>query len=576
MSLALKITPLPVGEETGKYDDVKKQYKGLLNVTRQWEVEGGKEQSAEWLLEEARSLFDAYGTKDGETTNTTFNKNPDNARYVFPNVYLEEQGVKSRAPDSSSAILTKVYQEAYSTFREIAKPVELTDDRDRKTVQRTMVILNGSGSISDSPGTPDEEFPDLVYNKQVVEIGNAVTIVKRDYVQATSSLEEIGEAQMSIDDNGRKQTIRTYTVLNSAGQATIDGTLGTPDYAFTDQVYVSQVANQNGLTTTIRRTFLEATNELEQVGGDVFDRKINGLVRITRSYVGLVSAPIGDTDVGVDTITYGSKDLYLADVVESPNETTKVISKIWMEPGILSVRPIRQGEFSVAPSYTYVTFGVQASSMTGLNTPSGDPLGTDVTWFEPSIENFEGLRSYSQDVLATDVDPGSDVLVDSYDKFFTVTDPGIMSTGGSYNIGATSGGATRYPKAISQPKTYRKKARVKMYLTESSEITETEVAYNESLVDWCSIAFDSFYNNETDSAASVSSNWRSFPKYLNSEGTTDTSYASTTGVYFAQAQSFGAGSESYLMTGIYRVELDKYQKRSDSTQLYIKTVIEFL
>ena len=123
MSLALKIKPLPVGNETGKYDKVKKQYKGLLNVTRQWEVSGGKEQSAEWLIDETKSLFDVYGTLDGETTNEAFRKNPDSQALVFPNVYLEDQGVESQSPKSSSAILTKVYQEAYDHFREIPRSI---------------------------------------------------------------------------------------------------------------------------------------------------------------------------------------------------------------------------------------------------------------------------------------------------------------------------------------------------------------------------------------------------------------------------------------------------------------------
>jgi hypothetical protein len=211
--------------------------------------------------------------------------------------------------------------------------------------------------------------------------------------------------------------------------------------------------------------------------------------------------------------------------------------------------------------------------MSGLTKPDGTALGTSVTWFEPSVQNIEGLPTYSQDVLTAEIS-GDEVQVDSYDKFFTITDPGEMGIGWAYNSGTQSGAATRYPKANRQPRTYRRLATVDVYLTASSEITETEVAYTEKDTDWCSIGFDTVYTSDKASAASVSSNWRSFPQMLNSPETTGFTYASGSD-YYAEASSTGAGAESYTTDGIYRVELDKYQRKSDATQLYIKTVITF-
>jgi hypothetical protein len=150
-----------------------------------------------------------------------------------------------------------------------------------------------------------------------------------------------------------------------------------------------------------------------------------------------------------------------------------------------------------------------------------------------------------------------------------------MSTGGAFNSASKSGAATRFPQATKQPRTYRKKATVDVYLTTSNLISESEVAFTELGVDWCSVGFDSFYTNETDSTASVSSSWRSFPQYLNSTGTTDTANASVTGVYFAEANSYGAGDTTYTITGIYRVELEKYTRAADGTQLYLKTIVTF-
>jgi hypothetical protein len=149
-----------------------------------------------------------------------------------------------------------------------------------------------------------------------------------------------------------------------------------------------------------------------------------------------------------------------------------------------------------------------------------------------------------------------------------------MSTGGAYNSARKSGAATRYPQALSQPQTYRKKATVDVYLTASSIISDAEVAYTEEGVNWCSIAFDSFYTNDKASTASVSSSWRSFPQMLNSSGTTDTAWASAHD-YNAYANSYGAGDIAYTTSGIYRVELVKYQRKLDATQLYLRTVITF-
>jgi hypothetical protein len=273
----------------------------------------------------------------------------------------------------------------------------------------------------------------------------------------------------------------------------------------------------------------------------------------------------------IGTSTY--KTLFLAQENIDNGNTIKKRTSRYSEAGVLSISPLEEDGFSLAPSYVYVTTGAPASSMTGLVKPNGTLLGNDVTWFEPKVQNVEGFSTYTQQVLATALT--TTVKVHSVNKFFTVTEPGVMDTGGSFNSNAKSGAATRYPKALSQPSTYRKKAIVDVYLTNSNSITESEVAFNEEGVDWCSIAFESFYTNDTESTASVSSSWRSFPQYLNSSGTTDSAYATRAGVYAAYANSYGAGDTAYNTTGIYRVELEKYTRAADGTQLYLKTIVTF-
>ncbi len=273
----------------------------------------------------------------------------------------------------------------------------------------------------------------------------------------------------------------------------------------------------------------------------------------------------------IGTSTY--KTLFLTQESIDNGNTIKKRTGRYSEAGVLSISPLEEDGFSLAPSYVYVTTGAPASSMTGLVKPNGTALGTGVTWFEPKVQNVEGFSTYTQQVLAITLT--TTVKVHSVNKFFTVTEPGVMSTGGSYNSNAKSGAATRYPKALSQPSTYRKKATVDVYLTSVSSIAETEVAFTEEGVDWCSVGFDSFYTNDTESTASVSSSWRSFPQYLNSGGTTDSAYATRAGVYAAYANSYGRGDGTYTTTGIYRVELEKYTRAANGTQLYLKTIVTF-
>jgi hypothetical protein len=274
----------------------------------------------------------------------------------------------------------------------------------------------------------------------------------------------------------------------------------------------------------------------------------------------------------IGTSTY--KTLFLIEEnIDNGNAIKKRTSR-YSEAGVLSISPLEEDGFSLAPSYVYVTTGAPASSMTGLVTPDGTTLGTSVTWFEPKVQNVKGFPTYTQQVLTVSI-IGNAVKIHSVNKFFTITEPGVMSTGGAFNTAQKSGAATRYPQATKQPRTYRKKATVDVYLTTSNLITESEVAFTEEGVDWCSIGFDSFYTNETDSSASVSSSWRSFPQYLNSSGTTNVAIASSTGVYFAEANSYGAGATTYTTTGIYRVELEKYTRAADGTQLYLKTIVTF-
>jgi len=302
--------------------------------------------------------------------------------------------------------------------------------------------------------------------------------------------------------------------------------------------------------------------------------EVNGFRRIILKELStdpLTAAAIGSAA----PITSPAVGLFLASQRIDNGGVIKVRETVWIEAGVISITPMEEDGFSLAASYVYVTTNAPASSMTGLITPNGDTLPSSVTWYEPSIQNVEGYPTYTQKVILKIVPATpAGVLVHETDKFFTVTEPGIMDCDGAFSQSAKSGAAARYPVARSVPETYRKKGTVKVYLTTSSQITETEVAFSEKDTQWCSITFWDFYTSEKGQAASASGSWRSFPNYL--KGTTDgTAYATLLGEYAAYATSLGKGSETYNMAGIYRVALDKYTRDADGTQLYLKTIVTF-
>jgi hypothetical protein len=255
---------------------------------------------------------------------------------------------------------------------------------------------------------------------------------------------------------------------------------------------------------------------------------------------------------------------------------------MFLKPSIISVRQdLNNGERLVS---------VEAFSQTTTQVEDAlDEVTEDHKLISKSESDYGGIKTstyvyqinsshkedYEQKVILKTVPNGNaGVLVHSTQKFFTVTEPGVMGCDGAYSQSAESGAAARYPVATKAPRTYRKKATVNVYLTVSGDISEAEVAFSEEGVDWCSVAFDSFYTSEEGQAASATGSWRSFPNYLKGS-TNGQAEATLLGKYAAFANSYGFGSTTYVQAGIYRVEVDKYTRSADGTQLYLKTIVTF-
>ena len=394
------------------------------------------------------------------------------------------------------------------------------------------------------------------------EIDNGNTIKKR-----VSRWVEKGV--LSVSQNFKEASTIVTVQAIGLNQSQVKSTLS--EVTSSHKLISEQESDYEGLKTT------SYIFELESY--DLIATDENGLRSVARDLI-LAAGTAYTKVVGTTTISHQingevAKTLYLAKFKITDTATYRVVSEVWSEAGILSIKPVFESSFNAAPSYIYVTTGAPASSISNLVKPDGTALGSVVTWLEPSVVNVEGFPTYTQEVLTIDLPDNDEVLVHSIEDFFQITDAGVMSTGYRYVSNNNSGTAVVFPEATSQPKTYRKKATVDVYLTDVATTARTEVAYTEENINWCSMSIDTSYVNDEDKTASISANWRSFANYLNSAGATQTAFAEVLGSYTAESNSVSSGSLTQVTAGIYRVTRTEYSRKLDGTPLYLLTVITF-
>tara|TARA_R110000782_G_scaffold27764_4_gene70017 strand:- start:2238 stop:3488 length:1251 start_codon:yes stop_codon:yes gene_type:complete len=245
---------------------------------------------------------------------------------------------------------------------------------------------------------------------------------------------------------------------------------------------------------------------------------------------------------------------------------------------IQSIKPASDPPLTEVEAYTITSIGQPASVIHArdpiLQPGSETELNVAATFFEPT-ESYgsDGVPQFAQYVINKAIGNVSE-KVSEYNEYFTVTNPGVMSTSGAYATAANGGTATMRPRAESEPSTFRKEGVVQVFLTTSSD-ADPEVAYSDENTNWCAIAFDNFFFNLSAETASVSTSYRTFRKYLNSAGTTNSAFAQSTGQYSASANSFGTGDTTYNVNGLYRSKVVPFFKRNDGTQCYLKTNVTF-
>jgi hypothetical protein len=148
-----------------------------------------------------------------------------------------------------------------------------------------------------------------------------------------------------------------------------------------------------------------------------------------------------------------------------------------------------------------------------------------------------------------------------------------VSTAGSTGFGgSTSAGIA--PKATSVPQTYRREGLVEVFLTTSSD-ADAEVSYSDDGINWCSLSIVDTFINAAGGAFGVTTQFKTFPKYLVGAGASRTVVVGHSAQYIAVNQIEATGSVSYNTSGIYRSKVVPFLRDQSGTQYFLKTNVTF-
>ena len=247
---------------------------------------------------------------------------------------------------------------------------------------------------------------------------------------------------------------------------------------------------------------------------------------------------------------------------------------------ILTIKPSSGTPMTLVNSYIVTSRGISPDAIHATNPIHKPGTTTDLNansiFFEPDVSiGSDGVPTFSQLVIDTS-NTGATIAVSQYTEYFTVTEPGIMTTQGFFAQASNKGAAVRTPKANSIPQSRRRIGTVDVSLSTSNS-SDTEVAYQNNGVTWATVTMSNFQLDIAEAAANVSGSFRTFNNYLRSGAGTDsaTATASIVGVYENTSTSVMTGDTSYTTTGIYRSQTVPFLKKIDGTQTYLKTNVTF-
>jgi hypothetical protein len=333
------------------------------------------------------------------------------------------------------------------------------------------------------------------------------------------------------------------------------------------------------------------TGSFVNVVDDKIDFDLNSLTRLTRQSIAKNGTAYSGV-IGTTTATYGSETLYLAKAEVENNDSYIKVTEVFIEPGIISITPSNSTPFTQAEAYNITSFYSTPKTI-HASTPIKRPgtatsLPSLTQFFIPSEDNSLGFKTYKQYAIATDGGLGSTgYKVSEFHEYFQVTDPGVMGTKSFFTsgegAGTPTGAASLIPFPQSLPKTRRRKATVKVFLTTSGDPSD-EAAYNHNDVEWCSIAFTNFFTDIENNKSSISGSFRTFNNYLKftesggdntGNSATNEAKVEVAGVYTSRAVSTAQGDDTWETTGVFRSKIAPFLRNSTGQQLYLRTDVEF-
>ena len=247
---------------------------------------------------------------------------------------------------------------------------------------------------------------------------------------------------------------------------------------------------------------------------------------------------------------------------------------------ILTIKPSSGTPMTLVNSYIVTSRGISPDAIHATNPIHKPGTTTDLSansiFFEPDVSiGSDGVPTFSQLVIDTSIIAAT-IAVSQYKEYFTVTEPGTMTTQPFFAEEDNKGAAVRTPLATKIPQSRRRLGTVDVSLSTSSD-SDNEVAYQNHNVKWASVTISNFQLDIAEAAANVSASFRTFNNYLRAGASSDsqTAEATVAGVYANTSTSVMTGDISYTTAGIYRSQTVPFLKKIDGTQTYLKTNVTF-
>lgn len=189
---------------------------------------------------------------------------------------------ESKVEDEAVRTITRRYIEATATEVQVGKDEQGTDSNGRNTIRRTFVQLASAAYVAGTIGA-SITVDTVVYALASVSKGGdgAVRVINRAYVQASSTVTQVGPDEKGTDENGRSTITANFVQLASASYTAPD--IGSA--AVTGYVHSTEAVGGDTAVRAIRRTYVEVTGTLTEIGYPLYSRDDDDRKRISRTFV---------------------------------------------------------------------------------------------------------------------------------------------------------------------------------------------------------------------------------------------------------------------------------------------------